>query len=214
MNPTHRYASTGNYLVTLIAVDAATCNISDTNSFTLRVEPVPQSGIDFNPNPVPTNEPVNFVNLSSGASRYKWLFGDGFTLETFRKDTIVKHLYNASETYNACLVAFNPAGCSDTACINVAVTVVPGVEVPNAFSPNGDGRNDRVFIKGFGIAKISWRIYNRWGELVFFTNDYMQGWDGKQNGKDLLQGVYHYVLEVEFSDGRKGTKKGDITLLK
>jgi gliding motility-associated-like protein len=112
------------------------------------------------------------------------------------------------------LVAFNPAGCSDTACINVAVTVVPGVEVPNAFSPNGDGRNDRVFIKGFGIAKISWRIYNRWGELVFFTNDYMQGWDGKQNGKDLLQGVYHYVLEVEFSDGRKGTKKGDITLLK
>jgi len=214
VNPTHRYASTGNYLVTLIAVDAATCNISDTNSFTLRVEPVPQSGIDFNPNPVPTNEPVNFVNLSSGASRYKWLFGDGFTLETFRKDTIVKHLYNASETYNACLVAFNPAGCSDTACINVAVTVVPGVEVPNAFSPNGDGRNDRVFIKGFGIAKISWRIYNRWGELVFFTNDYMQGWDGKQNGKDLLQGVYHYVLEVEFSDGRKGTKKGDITLLK
>jgi hypothetical protein len=49
---------------------------------------------------------------------------------------------------------------------------------------------------------------------VFFTNDYMQGWDGKQNGKDLLQGVYHYVLEVEFSDGRRGTKKGDITLLK
>jgi len=214
VSPTHIYAATGNYVVTLIAVDAATCNISDTNTFTLRVEPVPQSGIDINPNPTPTNEPVNFVNLSANASRYKWLFGDGRSLETIRKDTVVKHLYNASETYNACLVAFNPAGCSDTACINVAVTVVPGVEVPNAFSPNGDGRNDRVFVKGFGLAKINWKIYNRWGELVFFTNDYLEGWDGNSNGKIQPQDVYHYVVEVEYSDGRKGTKKGDITLLR
>jgi len=214
VSPTHLYTSTGNYVVTLIAIDPATCNFSNTTTFNLRVEPVPQSGIDFNPNPVPTNEAVNFVNLSSGASRYKWLFGDGQFLETISNDTIVKHLYNASETYNACLVAFNPSGCSDTACINVAVNVIPGVEVPNAFSPNGDGLNDRVLIKGFGLAKISWKIYSRWGELVFFTNDYLEGWDGKYNDKLMPQDVYHYVLEVEFSDGRKGTKKGDITLLR
>ena len=214
VSPTHLYAATGNYIVTLIAVDAGTCNISDTNSFTLRVEPVPQAGIDFNPNPVPTNEPVNFVNLSSSASRYKWLFGDGMSLETIRMDTVVKHLYNASETYNACLVAFNPAGCSDTACINVAITIIPGLEVPTAFSPNGDGRNDRIFVKGFGLTKINWKIYNRWGELVFFTNDYLEGWNGTSNGKIQPQDVYHYVVEVEFFDGKKGTKKGDITLLR
>ena len=214
VSPTHLYANTGNYVVTLIAIDAGTCNISDTNTFTLRVEPVPQSGIDFNPNPVPTNEPVNFVNLSANASRYKWLFGDGMSLETIRMDTVVKHLYNASETYNACLVAFNPAGCSDTACINVPITIIPGLEVPTAFSPNGDGRNDRIFVKGFGLAKINWKIYNRWGELVFFTNDYLGGWDGTFNGKSQPQDVYHYVVEVEFFDGKKGTKKGDITLLR
>jgi len=214
VNPSHLYASTGNYQVTLTAIDAASCNISSTTSFTLRVEPVPQAGIDINPNPVPDNEPVNFVNLSNNASRYLWLFGDGASLQTFRRDTIVRHVYNVSQTFNACVVAFNPAGCTDTACINVTVKIIPGVDVPNAFSPNGDGKNDRVFIRGFGITKVSWRIYNRWGELVYFSNDYLQGWDGKQSGKLLPQDVYHYVLDVEFSDGNKTIKKGDITLLR
>jgi hypothetical protein len=50
--------------------------------------------------------------------------------------------------------------------------------------------------------------------LVFFTNDYLGGWDGTSNGKLQPQDVYHYVVEVEFSDGRKGSKKGDITLLR
>ena len=214
VSPSHLYNSTGNYLITLTAIDAASCNISSTTSFQMRVEPNPDAGIDINPNPVPENEPVNFVNLSNGASRYLWLFGDGFTLQTFRRDTIVRHLYNATDTYNACVVAFNPAGCSDTACIDVTVKVVPSVDVPNAFSPNGDGKNDRIFIKGFGIAKINWRIFSRWGELVFFSNNPLQGWDGALKGKLLPQDVYHYILDVEFSDGKKTIKKGDITLLR
>jgi gliding motility-associated-like protein len=201
-------------VVTLIAIDAGTCNFSDTNTFTLRVEPVPQSGIDFNPNPVPTNEPVNFVNLSANASRYKWLFGDGRSLETIRKDTVVKHLYNASETYNACLVAFNPAGCSDTACINVPITIIPGLEVPTAFSPNGDGRNDRIFVKGFGLAKINWKIYNRWGQVVFESGSPFFGWDGKYKGELQPMDSYAYTLLVLFSDGTQVSKKGDITLLR
>ena len=214
VNPTHLYTSTGNYQITLTAIDPASCNISSTTSFTMRVEPIPQAGLDFNPNPVPDNEPVNFINLSNNSSRYLWLFGDGTTLQTFRRDTIVRHVYNASNTYNACVVAFNPAGCPDTACIDVTVKIIPGADVPNAFSPNGDGKNDRVFIRGFGIAKISWRIYSRWGELVYFSNDYLQSWDGTFKGKLLPQDVYHYVLDLEFSDGNKAIKKGDITLLR
>lgn len=214
VNPTHLYTSTGNYQITLIAIDPASCNFSSTTSFTMRVEPVPQAGLDINPNPVPDNEPVNFINLSNNASRYLWLFGDGTSLQTFRRDTIVRHVYNASNTFNACVVAFNPANCPDTACINVTVKIIPGADVPNAFSPNGDGKNDRVFIRGFGIAKVSWRIYSRWGELVYFSNDFLQGWDGKYKGKLLPQDVYHYVLDLEFSDGNKAIKKGDITLLR
>jgi gliding motility-associated-like protein len=214
VNPTHLYTSIGNYQITLTAIDPASCNISSTTSFTMRVEPIPQAGLDFNPNPVPDNEPVNFINLSNNASRYLWLFGDGTTLQTFRRDTIVRHVYNASNTFNACVVAFNPAGCPDTACIDVTVKIIPGADVPNAFSPNGDGKNDRVFIRGFGIAKISWRIYSRWGELVYFSNDYLQSWDGTFKGKLLPQDVYHYVLDLEFSDGKKAIKKGDITLLR
>ena len=56
-------------------------------------------------------------------------------------------------------------GCSDTSCQQVTAIVSPLVDVPNAFSPNGDGTNDVVFVKGYGIGKMTWRIYNRWGQL-------------------------------------------------
>ena len=214
VNPSHLYSSTGNYQITLTAIDAASCNISSTTSFNIRVNPIPQAGIDFNPKPVPDNEPVNFINLSNNAVRYLWLFGDGASLQTFRKDTTVRYVFNATNTYNACIVAYNAEGCPDTACIDVPVKIVPGADLPNAFSPNGDGKNDRIFIRGYGIAKISWRIYSRWGELVYFSNDYLQGWDGTFKGKLLPQDVYHYVIDLEFSDGNKTVKKGDITLLR
>jgi gliding motility-associated-like protein len=60
---------------------------------------------------------------------------------------------------------------------------------------------------------MTWRIYNRWGTVVFQTSDRSQGWDGKYNGKLQPKEVYNYVLDVEFGDGTKHRKKGDITLL-
>jgi gliding motility-associated-like protein len=61
---------------------------------------------------------------------------------------------------------------------------------------------------------MDWRIYNRWGVLVFQSNTQNQGWDGKFKGNVQAQDVYTYTLEVEFSDGTKYSKKGDITLLR
>ncbi|MEO0066374.1 MAG: hypothetical protein RI983_1700, partial [Bacteroidota bacterium] len=113
-----------------------------------------------------------------------------------------------------CVIAINDAGCADTSCVPVAITIVPSFNVPNAFSPNGDGVNDRIFVRGFGISKMSWRIYNRWGTLVYYGTSPVDGWDGTYNGKLQPQEVYHYTLEIEFSNKEKATKKGDITLLR
>lgn len=213
-SPQHLYSSIGTYNVRLIAIDSSTCNIADTTVFAITVRDNPTAGISFSPDPPESNTPVTFTNNSFGANRYKWLFGDGDTLNTLRIDTTVRHLYNASGTYNACLVAYNDAGCADTSCLPLVITIVPGFNVPNAFSPNGDGVNDKIFVRGFGIAKMNWKIYNRWGTLVYFGTSPNQGWDGTYKGKLQPQEVYHYTLELEFSDKERATKKGDITLLR
>ncbi len=214
-DPEHVYNSTGVYRVRLIANDVNTCNRTDTSGyFTITVNPNPSASFTYSPNPTEANKAVSFLNSSVGANRYKWLFGDNDTLFTIRPDTTVRHLFNASGTYNTCLVAYNAAGCSDTTCLPISVTINSLLDVPNAFSPNGDGKNDKVYVRGYGIDRMTWTIYNRWGAVVYKSTDPYEGWDGRFNGKLQPQDVYHYTLVIEFSSKERMTKKGDITLLR
>lgn len=213
--PTHVYNNIGSYQVRLVATDTATCNKADTSAyFTITVSPNPKSSFTYSPQPTQSNTPVSFLNGSIGGTFFKWLFGDGDTLVTLRSDTAVEHLYNASGTFNTCLVAYNNSGCSDTSCQPISVTINSVLDVPNAFSPNGDGQNDKVYVRGFGIEKMTWRIYNRWGTVVYEGTDPNEGWDGTYNGKLQPQDVYHYTLIVQFTSKDRATKKGDITLLR
>ena len=91
---------------------------------------------------------------------------------------------------------------------------MPLLDVPSAFTPNGDGVNDLVKVRGFGIAKMDWKIFNRWGQLVFQTASVNEGWNGTYKGVLQPQEVYVYVLDVTFTDGTTFRKKGDITLLR
>jgi gliding motility-associated-like protein len=213
-NPTHMYASTGSYNVRLIANDTGTCNKTDTSAyFTITVYEQPVANFSASPQPPANNTAITFTNLSSNATNYKWYFGDGDSLIT-TSTAAVSHLYNATQSYNVCLKAFNAAGCVDSICQTVKALITPVFDVPNAFSPNGDGVNDRIFVRGFGISSIQWNIYNRWGTLIYQSTNKSDGWDGTYNGKLQPQEVYHYVLEVIMSDGKKYFKKGDITLLR
>jgi gliding motility-associated-like protein len=96
----------------------------------------------------------------------------------------------------------------------ISVTINSLLDVPNAFSPNGDGQNDKVYVRGYGIDRMTWTIYNRWGAVVYKSTDPYEGWDGRFNGKLQPQDVYHYTLVIEFSSKERITKKGDITLLR
>jgi gliding motility-associated-like protein len=160
------------------------------------------------------NTPITFTNLSSpDAINFKWLFGDGDSLLTSLRVPVV-HQYNATGIYNACLIAINAAGCADTLCMPVEALVVPAVDVPNAFTPASGDINSRVFVRGFGITKIRFIIWNRWGQKVFETNNQKSGWDGRYKGVIQPMEVYAYTLDVEFFDGTKATKKGDLTLIR
>jgi gliding motility-associated-like protein len=211
-NPTHLFSTPGTYTITLIAIDTSTCNKTDTARFTITVSGKPVASFNYTPVPPKENTPVVFYNSSIGATKYDWQFGDGDNLLT-TLTAPVSHIFNATKTFTTCLIAINDYGCRDTTCQDISAKVIPLLDVPNAFTPNNDGVNDKVFVRGFGINKMNWRIYNRWGTLVFQTINRNEGWDGRYKGTLQPKEVYHYVLDVEFSDGAKYQKKGDITLL-
>ena len=212
-NPTHYYSKPGIYPVELVAVDSSTCNIADSTTINITVYSLPNASFNFSPQPAVENTPVTLTNTSTSATNYKWDFGDGSTLVT-TQDTVVTHQYVKTGTYNVCLIAYNADGCADTACQAVAAIVVPLADVPNALTANGDGLNDHIYVRGFGITKMDWKIYNRWGNMVFESTDPTIGWDGRYKGTMQAQDVYVYVLNVDFGDGTKYQKKGDITLLR
>ncbi len=211
--PSHIYETPGRYTVTLTAYDEGTCNKQDVSQpFTITVSGKPTASFTSSPVPSQNNTPTTFFNTSFDATSYQWIWDDGDELTTTKRDTLIKHIYNRSDTFNVRLVAFNQYGCTDTAIHAVASIITPLVDVPNALAPTG--LNRRITVKGFGIAKMDWRIYNRWGTMVFTSNSQKSGWDGTYKGVLQPMEVYTYVLNVEFSDGTKYQKTGDITLIR
>jgi gliding motility-associated-like protein len=210
-NPNHNYPVPGVFKVRLIATDTSTCNKIDTSAyFTITVLPIPTALFSWAPNPPQANVPVSFTNLSSGASRYEWFFGDGET----STETNPVHEYNATGTYTASLFAYNNGGCVDSFSLAVNVLIDPLLDVPNAFTPAQAGVNSIIFVRGFGIDKMDWKIYNRWGQLVFESTNKRSGWNGTFKGKLLPMDVYTYTLDAVLTDGTKIRRTGDITLLK
>jgi gliding motility-associated-like protein len=212
--PSYTYTNPGTYTVTLIAINANTCNLRDTARFLIQVLDAPQSDFSYSPLALQPNTPHTFTNLASAdAVRFKWVFGDGDSL-LMASRAPVTHQYRSSGTYSVCLTAYNSLDCPRTACKNVQANVVPLVDVPNAFTPlSGDG-NSIIKAKGFGISKMKFEIWNRWGQKVFESADQEQGWNGTYQGVVQPMDVYIYTLSVEFFDGSKVQKKGDITLIR
>lgn len=105
-------------------------------------------------------------------------------------------------------------GCIDEDQVMVLVNFIEGVGVPTAFSPNGDGMNDVLFVKGLGIESMSLVIYNRYGEAIFETTDQNIGWDGTFMNREENPGVFTWVLFYDLITGEKGKQQGNTTLIR
>lgn len=124
---------------------------------------------------------------------------------------------DSTTTYTVTVI--DSLGCTNTK--TVLVTVVEKCDpeqifVGNGFTPNGDGVNDIAFARLQGLKRlVVFRIFDRWGDLVFETNDPLIGWDGKNSGgKQLNSGVYVYIVEAECYSGSILTKTGNVTIIK
>ena len=106
-------------------------------------------------------------------------------------------------------------GCEASDSVTIFVLEEPGfIVIPNAFTPNGDGRNDVFNVIGSNIDHIEMAVFNRWGEKIFESLDVNFGWDGTYKGKEQEQAVYIYYIIVGMTDGTTKTLSGNVTLVR
>ncbi len=160
---------------------------------------------------------ATFSNISIGnIISSNWSFGDGTTSNL---QTPPAHLYPdtwAGKTYNVNLIVENNLGCFDTLSKSIIKLQSCYIAVPNAFTPNGDGKNDYLYpLNAFSATNLEFRVYNRYGQLVFETKDWSHKWDGTINGKPQPSGTYVWTLQ--YTDGASGkyfSLKGTSTLIR
>jgi gliding motility-associated-like protein len=120
--------------------------------------------------------------------------------------------------YTYTVTVTNDGGCTAVASIGVSSYDPPcddsDIFIPNAFSPNGDGENDVLFVRGNFILDVELHIYNRWGQEVFSTTDQSIGWDGTFEGAELTPDVFGYYLNIGCPGEKSFAKQGNITLLR
>ena len=217
---THQYVDTGKFSVTLIITNIYGCKMDTTRSNFIYAYPRPVASFYADPNPSTIANPIiNFHNTSQGANNYFWDFGDPGSGSSNTSIMInPSHAYEYAGTYNVFLVAISNYGCRDTASVAVVIEPEFALYIPNAFTPDGNGKNDVFQPVGIGIDedKYTMQIYDRWGEVVYTSNNFKQGWDGhaKGSGKLAEQNVYVYKIIVFDIFGEKHSYVGHVTLLK
>ena len=209
--PNFTYATPGLYTIRQYIFNPNSCNLIDSATQSFQAVGQPTAGFFYNPNPSQENTPTRFTSTASAdVVRWFWSFGDGDT--SALRDPVHQYVKPAINT--VCQTVINAVGCQDSICIPVESIINIVNDLPSAFTPNGDGVNDVFMVRGFGIAKMTLRVYNRQGLVVFESHSQNIGWDGKYKGTPQPMDAYGWTLDVEYFTGEKFKKKGDVTLIR
>jgi gliding motility-associated-like protein len=205
----HSYESAGLYNVHVIATGRVCPDVD--SALLLQVDPQPQINLGPDTAMCPTAAPLVLADLVNGgntAATWVWVLDRAETGD--RSFNIVAKqpgIYASTVTIGEC-----------SATDSVWVRKDCYLDVPNAFTPDGDNMNDYFFPRqwlSMSVTTFKMIIYNRWGQEIYSTTNINgRGWDGKFNGVDQPQGVYVYVIDVAFKDGRSEHKQGNVTLLR
>ena len=220
-DPGHTYSVPSDYPVTLVVTTSGGCTNNNTAApLVINGHPFPVASFSLSSTDLELPYDVLLCsNQSTGAISYNWNFGNGETSAVKNP----QHVYTAIGIFQVQLVAMTQFGCLDTAYSEV--TTNAEVTFPNAFSPNADGSsggffditsldNDIFFAYTAGVTEYELEIYNRWGEIIFATQDPKQGWDGYYKNELCQQDVYIWRAFVKLNNGKAYYKNGNLTLLR
>ncbi len=120
----------------------------------------------------------------------------------------------ASPIISTYYIVTDTLGCASSDTVFIKVFDDFEIYIPNAFSPNGDGQNDVLYVRGNGIKEMYFVVFDRLGEKVFSTGNKDEGWDGLFRGRELNTGVFSYYVRATMTDGSSKSSKGNVTLFK
>ncbi len=205
----------GIHTVNINMVDSRGCKNVVTN--TVEAYPIPKADFSFSPDaPNDNNYVVSFTDLTKNAVITGWhwdFYANGS--DTSAKQNPTYSFPNVGN-YFVYLRVISNHQCSDSIVKKLEVVEDETFYIPNAFTPNGDGGNDVFNPKAVGIKKFHMDIFDRWGQLVYSTNDIEKGWDGrsKKGGDILPQDVYVYKITVTQSTSKSKQYVGHVTLIR
>ncbi len=215
-DPLNQTTTTANGLCpgiyTAVITDVNGCTIFDSTEVIYSTYIPPLNAL-ISDDTVFVGETVTLAAVPSGNFTYLWTPPEGLSSTTIA-NPFASPLVNT--TYYVTIT--DPFGCSNTDSVKVAVKEVtceePEIFIPNAFSPNDDASNDIMLVRGNTIRELEFRIFDRWGEMVFESNDPKKGWDGSYKGKLATPAVYVYYVEAVCFNNERFFKKGNITLIR
>lgn len=159
------------------------------------------------------DQPIELIDFSENALGGSWDFGNGQT-QAYIPGEEVTVGYDQAGTYNISLTVFNEGDCEAFFTLGTCLLPSSPIFVPDIFSPNGDGNNDVLFVRGLGIASMTFLVYNRWGERVFESSAPEHGWDGRFRGAEAPSGGYTYYLKAEMGNGEVQELSGKVILVR
>jgi gliding motility-associated-like protein len=217
-NPTHCFNTDGVYGVTLTATSAAGCVSTLTIPNMITVNPLPVASFTMPAAASIVNPVVSFSDNSTNASTWNWNFGDSLNASSPNTSTLQNPSHAYAETGNYCvtLAVTSSAGCVDTTMLCLDINPEFTFYIPNAFSPNGDGINDEFYGKGDFIIDFEMFIYDRWGNMIFFTDDINKHWNGTVNhGSEIAQqDTYVYTITLKDYNNKSHKYIGSVTIVK
>jgi gliding motility-associated-like protein len=208
-NPTEVYVSTANYSVLLQVTTPYGCvdSLLFVDAITMEDHPTAAYLVSNDTAAVPQAQ-IDFMNESVLSTSVSWSFGDG----TYSNEEDPIHIFADTGIYEVCLTAVSQYGCTDTLCENVYILATNNVAIPGAFTPNGDGANDVLYVRGGPFKTIRMQIFNEWGNLIFESTDQAIGWTGNYRGVPQPSGSYEYIIKGETLDNENVNLYGVIHL--
>lgn len=216
-NPTHCYSVAGTYSVTLTVTTSDGCTNTIVMPNYINVFAIPVAEFTFSPIPATELNPtIYFTDQSIGAASWNWAFGDVTNASSSIQNP--SFTYPGPGCFDVVLTVTSTNGCTDTTVHEACVDPDVSIFVPNAFTPNGDGMNEIFFAQGIGIDpnKFELWVFDRWGNLIFYTTDMNEGWNGKVQGASDICQVDTYVWKIRAIDmlDKKHTLIGHVNLIR
>ncbi|MBI5218080.1 MAG: gliding motility-associated C-terminal domain-containing protein [Bacteroidia bacterium] len=204
---TRTVSDNGDIILCIMTSNFSGCLTNNPDTATMVVQTYPLPIISFNT----TNEKclgagdgAIQTTATNGSPPYTYLWSNGLSVATI--NSLQPGTYSVEVT--------DARLCKSTKEIEVGAAADACLYIPNIFSPNSDGKNDKLYVRGSGIKYLEFTIYDRWGNKIFESNEQNIGWDGCYNGSPMNAAVFVYTLKAEMISGSIIEEKGNVTLIR